>query len=308
MKRDLSGLNAFVCVANERSFTAAAAVLRVSPSAVSLAVRGLEQRVGVRLLQRTTRSVGLTEAGARFLDRLQPALEGLDDAFDSLAELRDTPAGLHRVTLPRLAYTSVIGPRLSTFLEAFPSIDVELSVDDAFVDVVGARFDIGMRIGEMLEREMVAVRAGDELRVAIVGSPGFLATHGVPQHPRELAEHPCIGYRRRSLDVISRWEFTESGRDFSVSVGGRVTFDDADGMVDAALQGLGLAYVMESQVSDYIGQGRLVRVLERYCTPFPGLYLYYPSRAQIAPKIQAFVDFFKAPARARRHRGNSARP
>jgi DNA-binding transcriptional LysR family regulator len=301
MRDDLSGLTALLCVADKRSFTAAAAELRVTPSAVSQAIRSLEERVGVRLLQRTTRSVGLTEAGERFLVRVKPAMEGVREAFASLGELRDRPAGLLRITLPRLGYESAIAPRLPDFLAQYPDIDLELSVDDAFVDVVKEGFDLGMRIGEMLEREMISVRVSPDLRVAVVATPGYFAERGRPKHPRELPDHECINYRRRALGVVPRWEFTENGKDFQVAVQGRVLINDGDLMVDAALRGLGVAYVMESTVREALAEKRLVRVLDAFCAPFPGLFLYYPSRAQIAPKVQAFVGFFKLPSRIKRH-------
>jgi len=300
MQDDLSGLTALLCVAEKRSFTAAAAELRVTPSAISQTIRALEERVGVRLLQRTTRSVGLTEAGARFLSRLKPAMEGVRDAFASLSELRDRPAGVLRMTLPRLGYQSVVGPRLPEFMERYPDIHLDISIDDAFVDVVKQGFDVGMRIGEMLEREMISVRVSEDLRLAVVASPAYFAQHGKPKHPRDLQNHDCINYRRRALGVLSRWDFTENGKDFQVAVHGRVILDDGDLMVDAATRGLGIACVMESTVRDALASKRLVRVLDTFCTPFPGLFLYYPSRAQIAPKVQALVDFFKLPSRKRR--------
>jgi DNA-binding transcriptional LysR family regulator len=300
MQDELSGLTALLRVADKRSFTAAAAELRVTPSAISQSIRALEERVGVRLLQRTTRSVGLTEAGARFLGRLKPAMEGVREAFASLSELRDHPAGLLRMTLPRLGYESVVGPRLPEFMERYPDIHLDISIDDAFVDVVKEGFDVGMRIGEMIEREMICVRVSDDLRLAVVASPVYFAEHGKPKHPRDLRHHDCINYRRRSLGVVSRWEFTENGKDFQVAVRGRVILDDGDLMVDAALRGLGVACVMESTVRDALASKRLVRVLEAFCTPFPGLFLYYPSRAQIAPKVQALVDFLKLPSRIKR--------
>jgi len=300
MRDDLSGLTALLCVAEKRSFTAAAAELRVTPSAVSQSIRSLEERVGVRLLQRTTRSVGLTEAGARFLSRVKPAMEGVREAFASLSELRDRPAGVLRLTLPRLGYESVVGPRLPEFLAQYPDIDLEVSIDDAFVDVVKDRFDLGMRLGEMVEREMISVRVSGDMRIAVVGTPDYFAERGRPKHPRDLQQHDCINYRRRALGVVSRWEFTEDGKDFQVAVEGRVLINDGDLMVDAALRGLGVAYVMESTVREALTSKRLVRVLDAFCVPFPGLFFYYPSRAQIAPKVQAMVDFFKLPSRVKR--------
>jgi DNA-binding transcriptional LysR family regulator len=300
MSDDLSGLRALLAVAEKRSFTAAAAELRVTPSAVSQTIRGLEQRVGVRLLQRTTRSVGLTEAGARFIARLKPAMEGVHEAFESLGELRDRPAGLLRLTLPRLGYQLVLAPKLPAFLAAYPDINLDISIDDALSDIVEHGFDAGLRIGEMVERDMIGVRVTGDLRMAVVGAPSYFAARGKPKHPRDLHAHDCINYRQRTLGVVYRWEFTESGKDFEIAVNGRVLLNDGDLMLDAALDGLGLAYVLESGVREHLAAKRLVRVLDAFCVPFPGLFLYYPSRAHIAPKLQALVDFLKVGARSRR--------
>lgn len=302
MPESLSGLTELLLVAEKRSFRAAAAELRVSPSAVSQGVRALEERVGVRLLQRTTRSVGLTEAGARFIARLAPALAGVHAAFDSLVELRDRPAGTLRLSLPRLGYEQVLAPKLAAFLRAYPEISLDVSIDDAFANIVEQGFDVGIRIGEMVEREMIGVRVSPDLRAAVVGAPSYFAERGKPKHPRELTAHDCINYRRRALGVIYRWEFSEQGKDFDVAVNGRLLVNDSEFMVRAARDGLGLAYVMDSCVREELAQRRLVRVLEPFCEPFPGFYLYYPSRAQIAPKLQALVDFLKLKKPPRRSR------
>jgi DNA-binding transcriptional LysR family regulator len=293
MRHDLTGLTALLTVAEHRSFTAAAARLRVTPSAVSQTIRALEERVGVRLLQRTTRSVGLTEAGSRFISRLEPAMEGIDAAFESLGELRDRPAGLLRLTVPRMAYELILASRMPAFLAAHPDIDVDISIDDAFDDIVKRGFDAGIRIGEMVEREMIAVRVGPDLRMAVVGSPGYFATRGKPKHPRELVDHDCINYRRRALGVVYRWEFTENGKDFEIAVNGRVLLNDGDLMTRSALDGLGLAYVVEERVREHLAQKRLVQVLQPFLTPFPGFFLYYPSRLHVSPKLQAFVAFYR---------------
>lgn len=302
MRDELSGLTALVAVADKRSFAAAAVELGVSASAVSQTIRALEERVGVRLLQRTTRSVGVTEAGGRFLARLKPALDGVHEAFEALGALRDRPAGVLRLSVPRLGYEEVLAPRLPAFLAAYPDIDLEISIDDAFANIVEQGFDAGLRIGEMVEPEMVAVRVGPPMRAAIVGSPGYIAARGRPAHPRELHAHDCINYRRRSRGVIYRWEFTEGDKDLEIAVTGRMVVNDGDIMVRAALDGLGLAYVMESTVREHVAARRLVRVLEPFCVPFPGFFLYYPSRAQIAPKLGALVDFLRVEGRSRKAR------
>ena len=295
--RDLSGLTALLSVAERRSFTAAAAQLGVTPSAVSQTIRALEDRVGVRLLQRTTRSVGLTEAGTRFIARLKPAMAGVYEAFDALGELRDRPAGLLRLSLPRFGYEHVLAPRLPEFLAAYPDIHLDASLDDAFVDIVDQGFDAGMRIGEMIDREMMGVRVSEDMRMAVVGSPAYFAKHGKPKHPRDLSSHECIKYRRKSSGIVYRWEFTENARDFAVTVDGRMLLNDGALMADAAVAGLGLAYVIDASVRAELASKRLVRVLDGFCTSFPGFFLYYPSRVQLAPKLKALIDCLKWPRR-----------
>lgn len=293
MADELTGLTVLLAVADKRSFTAAAALLRVTPSAVSQALRALEERVGVRLVQRTTRSVGLTEAGERFVARLRPALDGVRSAFESLGELRDGPAGTLRLNVPRLAYQRVLEPHLGAFLGAYPNIVLELVIDDAFANIIESGCDAGIRIGETLEREMVAVRIGPDESAAIVGSPAYFAAHPRPRRPRDLQQHACVNYRRRARGDIYRWEFSEDGKDIEVAVDGRFTANDNDALIAAALAGVGLAYVFESTVREHLASGRLIRVLEAFCPPFPGLFLYYPSRALIAPKLQALLDFLR---------------
>lgn len=298
MRDDLSGLTVLVTVADKRSFTAAAAALRVTPSAVSQAIKTLEERVGVRLVQRTTRSVGLTEAGARFVARLEPALQGVQDAFESLGELRDRPAGLLRLSVPREAYESVVAPKLPPFLATYPDIRVDIAIDDAFIDIVARGFDAGLRMGEMVAREMISVPVSPPMRVAVVGSPAYFAEHPRPRHPRDLPAHDCINYRRRSQGDIYRWEFDVDGKEIEIAVDGRVLIDDGHMMVEAAVAGLGLAYVPESFVREHLAARRLVRVLDRYCLPFPGYFLYYPSRRHIAPKLAALVEALRFRRRA----------
>jgi DNA-binding transcriptional LysR family regulator len=302
MADQLSGLSALLIVADKGSFTAAAAALRVTPSAVSQSVRALEERVGVRLLQRTTRSVGLTEAGERFVARLRPALEGVHSAFESLSELRDTPAGTLRLNVPRIAYRQAIEPHLAAFLAAYPKIHLDVVIDDAFANIIESGCDAGIRIGEMLDREMIAVRIGTDERAAIVGSPAYFSVRGKPKRPRDLQQHDCINYRRIARQEIYRWEFTEDGKEIEIAVDGRFTANDLDALVGAALRGVGLAYILESCVREHIEAGELVRVLDAFCPPFPGLFLYYPSRVNLAPKLQVLVDFLKQrlPARAKR--------
>ncbi|MDB4933333.1 MAG: Transcriptional regulator, LysR family [Labilithrix sp.] len=295
MSDDLSGLTALLAVAEKRSFTAAAAELRITPSAVSQTVRALEERVGVRLLQRTTRSVGLTEAGERFLARLRPAMDGVHAAFESLDELRGRAAGTLRLDVPRVASAAVLEPVLAEFLAAYPEIRLDIAIDDGFTSIVERGFDAGIRIGETLEKDVVAVRVSDDLRMAVVGSPAYFAARGRPKHPRDLVAnaHDCINYRGITSGTIYRWEFTDAGRDLTLSVEGRLVTNDAALMVRAAEDGIGLAYVFESIVADALASKRLVRVLAPYCPRFPGYFLYYPSRSQLPSKLQALVEFLR---------------
>jgi DNA-binding transcriptional LysR family regulator len=299
---DLAGLPALLAVADKRSFTAAAAHLRVTPSAVSQTIRALEQRVGVRLLQRTTRSVGLTEAGAGFVARLRPALGEVQSAFDSLGDLRDRPAGLLRLNLPRVGHSQVVEPILAAFLAQYPDIRIELCIDDGLADIVAGGFDAGIRLGEIVEREMIAVRVSGEESSAVVGSPAYFAIRGKPRHPRDLQAHDCINYRHITSGGIYRWEFTENGKDFEVAVDGRVVANDIAVLIQGAVDGLGLAYVLESTARELIAAQKLVRVLASFCPPFPGFFLYYPSRTYVTPKLRALLDFLQ------QRRGRATRP
>ncbi|MCY1023585.1 LysR family transcriptional regulator [Pyxidicoccus sp. MSG2] len=294
MQDDLSGLTALVVVADKRSFTAAAAELRVTPSALSQSVRALEERVGVRLLQRTTRSVGLTEAGARFLAQLRPAMQGIHAAFESLDAVRGRPAGTLRLSIPRLASMMVVEPILAAFLAEYPELRLDVAVEDGLTRIVERGFDAGIRFGELLDKDVVAVPVTDDMRMAVVGSPAYFAARGRPRHPRDLHAHDCINYRHITSGAVYRWEFTDKGRDITLAVDGRLTTTDNDLMIRAALDGVGLAYLMESCIAEELADRRLVRVLTGYCPRFPGLFLYYPSRTQLAPKLRALVDFLRA--------------
>ncbi|MBK7400370.1 MAG: LysR family transcriptional regulator [Myxococcales bacterium] len=289
----LAGLSLFVNVARRRSFTAAAKAMGVSPSAASQAITALERRLAVRLLQRTTRSVGLTEAGARFLARLEPALGDVRSAFETLEGLRDRPAGTLRLDVSRAACRRFVEPRLAEFLAAYPDIRLDVVVEDGLSDIVASGCDAGIRLGESLDREMVAVPIGGDERIAVVGSPSYFAARGKPKHPRELHAHACIEYRRVTAGSVYRWEFTEDGKDFEVEVHGRVVCSDAQLMTRAAVDGVGLAYLLESMVEEELASRALVRVLGDFCPPFAGYFLYYPSRAHVAPKLRALIDFLR---------------
>jgi DNA-binding transcriptional LysR family regulator len=299
MRDDLAGLRALLCVAEKKSFTAAAAELRVTPSAVSQTVRALEDRIGVRLLARTTRNVGLTEAGAQFVARISPALHQVDEALEALGELRGRPSGVLRLTMLRTGYTDVVRPILGRFLAEHPDVRVDISLDESLLNIVTEGFDAGLRLGHTLDRDMIAVRVSVDQRLVVVGSPSYFVARGKPSHPRELHSHDCINLRKPTRGTVDRWHFLENGKDFEITVGGRVVTNDGAVLVDAALDGLGLAYVFENMVTRHVAEKRLVRVLDKYCPQFPGYYLYYPSRVNIAPKLQALVDFLKNGQRQR---------
>ena len=286
---DLNVLAAFAVVAEERSFTRAARRLVVSPSALSHAIRGLEERLGVRLLARTTRSVAPTEAGEQLLARLQPALGDVREALDVLAGLRDRPAGRVRVAVSPVAAALVLAPKIGEFARNHPEITLEVATVPDRVDLVAGRFDAGIQLGEFVERDMIAVRVSPDQRAAIVGSPGYFATHAMPESPRELTMHRCINFRRGESGLY-RWEFERDGHPLSVAVEGSVVVDNLDLLLRAALDGAGLAFAFEQHVAPVVASGALVRVLEDWCPPFPGYFLYYASRRQQPRALAALID------------------
>lgn len=291
-----SGVLAFLKVAETRSFTRAASELGVTSSSLSEAVKGLETRLGVRLLNRTTRSVGLTEAGAAYLQRVRPAAEEIQAAGAALRDASDRPAGMLRLSLPWIAGPLLAEPLMKPFLAAYPEVQLDLLFDDGFVDLAREGLDAGVRIGELLERDMIAVRLSDPLRMAVLASPVYIAEHGVPQHPSELAGHDCIVYRFASTGAISPWEFREGGREIASTPAPRLSANTLPLMVQAAVQGLGITYAVEGLATRHLQEGALVKLLDRYCPAFEPLHLYYPSRRLTPPKLKAFVEF------ARRHR------
>lgn len=288
----LSQLAVLAAVAEGRSFRKAAQELGIAPSAVSHAVSALEESLGLRLLHRTTRSVSPTEEGRRLLETLAPALADIDAVISTLAEHGGRPAGPLRVTLPRLAAEDLLMPRLSEFLCRYPDISMEISTDDRFEDIVAKGFDAGLRLGENLEADMIAVRASGPWRGAIVASPAYFETHPIPLHPRDLMQHRCIR-RRFSSGLIYRWELERDGRPLVVDVQGPLILSDQSLIRRAAIDGAGLAFVFEQRIEEDIVAGRLIRVLEDWCAPFDGFYIYYPSRRQMRPALRAFVDFFR---------------
>ena len=291
MKReDLVDLNAFVLVAEERSFTRAAARLGTSQSALSFALRRLEARLGVRLLTRTTRSVAPTEAGERLLATLGPALDKIDGELAALSELREKPAGTIRITTGEHAAEAILWPVLAKLLARYPDINAELVVDYALTDIVAGRYDAGVRLGEQVARDMISVRIGPDFSMAVVGAPSYFAKRPRPQKPQDLTSHDCINLRLPTYGGLYAWEFEKRGRELKVRVDGRLVLNDLSMRVGAAVAGLGLAYVPEDQVKTQVASGRLVRVLEDWCAPFPGYHLYYPSRRQPAPAFALLVE------------------
>lgn len=292
-QKNLDDLAAFVRVARLRSFTRAATELGVSNSMLSYTIKRLEQRLGIALLQRTSRSVAPTEAGERLLLTLEPALDAIEDSLDRLNRDSGRISGTLRMTSTRQAYEAVIRPLLPAFVETYPDAAVEVSIDFGFRDIVADRFDAGIRLGEKIQQDMVAVRVGPDLCMAVVASPAYLARHAAPKNPEDLAHHRCINYRMMSTQKRYAWEFERNQRPLSIAVEGPLTFNDPALMLDAALAGLGVAYVLEREVSAHVEAGRLVRLLKKWTTPFPGFFLYYPSRRQVSPVLAAFVRLLR---------------
>lgn len=288
----LSRLAVLATVAERGNFRRAASELGIAPSAVSHAITELERSLGVRLLARTTRSVAPTDEGRRLLEALSPAFAGIGAALETLADTREKPAGRLRITLPRMAAEHVVAPRLGRFVALYPDIELELVSEDRFVDIVEAGFDAGLRLGEHLDADMIAVRASPPLWGAVVATPSYFEHFARPEHPDELAGHRCIR-RRFSSGLIYRWEFEKDGRALTVSVDGPLILGDDRLVLEAALDGAGLAYLFGARLDGGLDDGRLVRVLEDWCPPFDGFYIYYPSRRQMRPALRAFVDFFR---------------
>lgn len=289
-REDLVDLNAFLAVAAEASFTRAAAKLGASQSSLSHAIRRLEARVGVRLLTRTTRSVAPTAAGERLLATLRPAFVSIDEELKSLGELREKPAGLVRITTSEHAATTILWPALEKLLPTYPGVHVELGVDSSFTDIVTDRFDAGVRLGEALAKDMVAVRIGPDLRMAVVGSPSYFEHRALPRTPHELADHTCINLRMLSRGGLYVWEFERDAREVHARVEGQLVFNDVNLAIRAAEAGFGLCFVMEDRVASQIASGRLVRVLEDWCQPFSGYHLYYASRRQPSAAFTLVVE------------------
>jgi len=288
---EFAELNAFAAVAEHRSFARAAAYLRVSPSALSQTIRGLEERLGVRLLNRTTRSVAPSEAGTRLLARLAPVLSELDSAVADVNTFRKRPAGVVRINTARFAAVRLLAPILGRFHEMYPDVVLDLVVDDTLTDIVEARFDAGIRLGERLAKDMVAVKLGGELTTNVVASPGYLARYGTPKTPRDLHKHRCINMRIPTHGAMYRWEFERGKKSFEIAVEGPLILDDWELSAQAASDGVGIAYLIDAQATPWLESGKLTRILEPWSPSFSGFYLYYPSRKQAPPALRAFVDF-----------------
>ena len=287
---DFGQLRAFVAVAEVLNFTRAAERLDVTSSALSQLVRGLEERVGVRLLHRSTRNVSLTEAGERLLERVRPAVKELAAAIGQTTELGERPAGVVRVHCFRTAAELFVRPILRSFNEQYPDIILDVTIDDEVVDIVSGRYDVAIRIGEVIERDMVAVKLGPDLRQIAVASPDYLGRRGAPQHPRDLLSHSCIGWRWPGHEVPYKWEFQEDGQWFDVGVQGPVIANSKEFCLAAALDGVGIAFPTDQLSAPYVAEGRLVRLLERWSAPFPGFFLCYPQQRNMAPAVRALID------------------
>jgi DNA-binding transcriptional LysR family regulator len=286
----LNVLGAFLTIAEERSFTKAAKRLGVSRSALSHAVRGLEQRLGVRLLARTTRSVAPTEAGAQLIGRLRPALSEVESVVNQIVGLRERPAGRVRLLVTPLSATMVLAPKLMSFARRFPDIVLDVSTtQESRTELVAAGFDAGIHLGESIQRDMVAVRVSGDHRLAVVGSPEYFGSHPKPSSPHDLPNHRCINLRGGSAGPY-RWEFEKNGETLAVDVSGPLIVDDADLMIRAATDGLGLTFSFEEYVASQLASGALVRVLEDWCPPFAGYFLYYPSRRQQPAALAALIE------------------
>jgi DNA-binding transcriptional LysR family regulator len=288
MRSDLAELSAFAIVAEERSFTRAAARLSMSQSALSHSIRGLEKRLGIQLLARTTRSVSPTTAGASLLQELAPALERIERAVAETRKQRETPSGRIRLIIPRTATEMVILPKLAQFARAYPEIVLEVTSSNDPVDLVAGEYDAGVQLGEFIQRDMIAVRVTKEMRLAVVGSPKYFESNTIPRHPQDLKDHSCVGFR--FSNGLYRWEFEKGRKALTVSPQGPASFDDPDLVIQAVLDGVGIGTAMEDKLTNLIAKGRLIQVLKDWCPSFPGYFLYYPSRRNQPAALAALID------------------
>lgn len=283
-------LKAFVAVAREGSFTKAAARIGVSQSALSHTIRGLEERLGLRLLARTTRSVSPTDAGERLLRTLEPRFDEIEDELAALTDMIDRPAGTIRITAAEHAASTVLWPKLKEFLPRYPAIAVEVNVNNGFTDIVANRFDAGVRLGESIEKDMIAVRISPDVRMAAIAAPSYFERYSMPKTPQDLTGHNCLNLRLPTLGGLYAWEFNHAGRELAVRVDGQLTFNSSQYLLDAAVAGLGLAYVPADMAHRHINAGHLVPVLEDWCAVFAGYHLYYPISRQASPAFRLLVE------------------
>lgn len=289
-RTNINDLIAFLAIAREGSFTKAAAKLGVSQSALSHTIRGLEERLGLRLLTRSTRSVAPTEAGERLLRTVGPRLDDIDAELAALSELRDKPAGTVRITAGEHAVKTILWPAMKRLLPDYPDIRVEVVIDSALRDIVAERFDAGIRLGESLDKDMIALPIGPDQRLVVVGAPSYFASRSKPEVPQDLTGHICINMRLQTYGGLYAWEFEKNGRALRVRVDGQLTFNSTSTILDACLAGFGLAYLMEDTVTEHTAAGRLVKVLDDWSPSFSGYHLYYPSRRQPSPAFTVLVD------------------
>jgi DNA-binding transcriptional LysR family regulator len=288
---EFAELTAFTAVAEQRSFAKAARQIGIAPSTLSETIRALEERLGVRLLNRTTRSVAPTEAGDRLLAQLRPALESVGRAVEAVNEFRDKPMGTLRVAMGRAVATTAFAPLIAPFLAAYPDITLDAVSDDSRLDLVANRFDAGIRIGELIERDMIAVKLVDGIRLVCVAAPKYLEGRELPRAPRDLLAHECIRHRWKFDETIRPWEFEKDGERIAIEPQGRLIVNEAQNVVTAVVSAVGIAYVPAAMVAPFVVDKRLTVLLADWCTAYSGLYLYYPSRRQIPPPLQAFIDF-----------------
>ena len=293
IRNELADLTAFAMVAEERSFTRAATRLGVSQSALSHSMRGLEKRLGLQLLARTTRSVAPTAAGTALLQELAPALERIERAVAETRQQKDTPSGRIRIIIPRTATKMVLLPKLAKFARAYPEIVLEVTHSNDPVDLIEGEYDAGVQLGEFIQRDMIAVRATAEMRLAVVGSPEYFSSNPKPKHPQELKDHACIGFRFSSS--LYRWEFEKGRKTLAVSPQGPASFDDPELVIQAVLDGVGIGTSVEESVAHLIADGRLIQVLRDWCPPFPGYFLYYPSRRNQPAALAALIETLRLP-------------
>ena len=291
--KNFNDLAAFAIVARERSFTRAAAQLGVSPSALSQTIRNLEERIGLQLLTRTTRSIAPTNAGERLLRTVAPRFEEIEVELAALSELREKPAGTVRITAGEHAAISILQPALKRFLPDYPDIQVEIIVDYGLVDIVAEGYDAGVRMGEQVAKDMIAVRIGPDMCMAVVGSPAYFERYPLPQTPQDLVVHKCINMRFPTYGGLFAWELEKEGHEVKVRVNGQLVFNSLSLRLSSVLDGLGVAYMPEDQVLPYIAEGRLIRVLEDWCPYIPGYHLYYPSRRHTSPALTLLVDVLR---------------